>query len=86
MREVGIDLSNESPKLVDEEALRRADIVVTMGCGDSCPVQPGKRRMDWNIEDPKGKSIKDVRVIREEIRVRVESLVSELRVGDPRPL
>lgn len=85
MREVGVDLSKESPKLLDEEALRRADIVVTMGCGDSCPVQPGKRRMDWNIEDPMGKGIEDVRGIRDEIRVRVESLVSELTVGDPRP-
>ncbi len=78
MKEVGLDISEESPtKLTDEMGLR-ADVIVTMGCGDACPVYPGKRYLDWELEDPKGKDLATVRRIRDQIRVLVGSLVDEL--------
>jgi arsenate reductase len=80
MKEVGLDISNESPKKLTEEMGRRADVIVTMGCGDACPVYLGKRYLDWELEDPAGKSVDTVRLIREEIRQRVDALIRELRV------
>jgi protein-tyrosine-phosphatase len=78
MRELGIDLADREPKLLTREAAERADVVVTMGCGDECPYIPGKRYLDWDLEDPKGKPIEAVRRTRDEIAKRVEQLVREL--------
>jgi arsenate reductase len=78
MAEVGIDLSAASPKKLTDEMAARADVIVTMGCGDSCPVYPGKRYLDWELPDPAGKSLDEVRPIRDEIDVRVEALIAEL--------
>jgi arsenate reductase len=78
MREVGLDISSESPRRLTEEMGRRADVIVTMGCGDACPVYLGKRYEDWELDDPNGKDLNAVRVIRDEIRDRVKELVSEL--------
>ncbi|MEX2102908.1 MAG: arsenate reductase ArsC [Gaiellaceae bacterium] len=78
LAEVGIDISAEVPKGLTDEAVREADAVVTMGCGDACPVYPGKRYLDWELEDPAGKSLEDVRRIRDEIDRRVRALADEL--------
>ncbi len=78
MRELGIDLSSEVPRGLTEELAREADVVVTMGCGDECPFIPGKRYLDWNLQDPKGRPIEAVRATRDEIARRVERLVAEL--------
>jgi arsenate reductase (thioredoxin) len=78
MTEVGIDISKELPKPLTHEAVRDADAVVTMGCGDSCPVFPGKRYLDWDLPDPAGKSVEQVRPIREEIDRRVRLLLDDL--------
>jgi protein-tyrosine-phosphatase len=75
LREVGIDVSHEFPKPLSDNAVRAADVVVTMGCGDACPVYPGKRYEDWEIDDPEGKSLADVRRIRDEIDARVRALL-----------
>ena len=78
MAEVGIDISRERPKSWTDETIRAADVIVTMGCGDSCPVFPGKRYIDWELPDPAGRPIEEVRAIRDEIRARVEQLVTNL--------
>lgn len=78
MAEVGIDISLEYPKPLTEEVVRAADAVITMGCGDACPVYPGKRYEDWVLDDPAGQGIDSVRIIRDEIKQRVEHLLSEL--------
>jgi arsenate reductase len=78
LAEVGIDISAEVPKGLTNDAVREADAVVTMGCGDACPVYPGKRYLDWELEDPAGKSLEDVRRIRDEIDRRVRALTDEL--------
>jgi len=78
MRELGIDLADRTPKLLTREAAEHADVVVTMGCGDECPYIPGKRYLDWNLEDPKGKPLDQVRRTRDEIAARVRALVAEL--------
>ncbi len=78
MAEVGIDLSREAPKPLTEQTLRSADVVVTMGCGDSCPIFPGKRYLDWDLDDPAGKSLPEVRAIRNEIDARVRHLIADL--------
>ena len=78
MNELGIDLSSRRPKRLSRVLAEQADVVVTMGCGDSCPYIPGKRYIDWELPDPKGRSVDDVRAIRDEIRARVEALVAEL--------
>lgn len=78
MAEVGLDISSESPTKLTEELGLRADVIVTMGCGDACPVYLGTRYEDWVLDDPHGKDLASVRVIRDEIRGRVEALVSEL--------
>jgi len=78
MHEVGVDLSGASPKVLTDDAVQRADVVVTMGCGDACPVYPGKRYEDWTVDDPAGQDIATVRRIRDEIDARVRALVAEL--------
>jgi arsenate reductase len=80
MREVGIDLSAEVPKRLSDDAVRGADVVVTMGCGDACPIYPGKRYEDWELTDPAGKTVEEVRPIRDEIDRRVRALLAELDV------
>ena len=78
MREVGIDITGFTPQKFTDELLHRVDVVVTMGCGDTCPYVPGKRYIDWPLDDPKGQPLEVVRRIRDDIRSRVESLVAEL--------
>ena len=78
MAEIGLDLSREFPKPVTDEAVQAADVVITMGCGDACPIYPGKRYEDWALNDPKGKSVEQVRPIRDEIEGRVRALLAEL--------
>ncbi len=78
MREVGIDISHGIPSLLTTDAVQEADVVVTMGCGDACPIFPGKRYEDWELDDPAGQEIDAVRPIRDEIRRRVETLLAEL--------
>jgi protein-tyrosine-phosphatase len=78
MEEIGVDLSEEFPKPLTDEFVRAADAVITMGCGDACPIYPGKRYEDWELEDPAGKDIETVRRIRDEIDGRVRTLLSEL--------
>lgn len=78
MAEVGIDISKNSPKVLTTGAVEQSDAVITMGCGDVCPFYPGKRYEDWVLDDPAGQGIESVRVIRDEIKVRVEALLAEL--------
>ena len=78
MRELGIDLSGRTPRKLDDELARWADVVVTMGCGDECPYIPGKRYIDWDLPDPKGRPIEEVRATRDDIAARVDGLVREL--------
>jgi protein-tyrosine-phosphatase len=80
IEELGLDLSQEFPKPLTDEVVEAADVVITMGCGDACPVYPGKRYLDWDLRDPAGQPIEVVREIRDEIRGRVESLLRELGV------
>ena len=83
MREVGVDLSSQSPKFLSDELARTATLLVTMGCGEACPVVPGLRRADWPLEDPKGKPVERVREIRDEVRDRVSRLLAEEGWGLP---
>lgn len=78
MAEVGIDISKENPKALTDQAVRAADVVITMGCGDACPFYPGKRYLDWELPDPAGRSLEEVRPIRDEIDRLIHSLVAEL--------
>jgi arsenate reductase (thioredoxin) len=78
MEEVGIDISAEQPKKLENEMVRKSDVVITMGCGDACPIYPGKRYEDWELEDPAGKDLETVRRIRDEIAGRVDELVADL--------
>ena len=78
MREAGIDISRERPKPLRDPAVRQADVVITMGCGDACPVYPGKRYEDWELDDPAGLPLEKVRPIRDEIERRVRGLLEEL--------
>jgi arsenate reductase (thioredoxin) len=80
MRELGIDIGGEFPKPWTDEIVRAADVVVTMGCGDACPIFPGKRYEDWELDDPEGKDVSGVRLIRDEIGERVRSLLASLDV------
>lgn len=81
MHEEGIDISQNTPAMLDVEDVRQSDVVITMGCGDACPVFPGKRYEDWELDDPAGQDIDSVRRIRDDIRVRIEKLVVELVEG-----
>ncbi|GGM09847.1 arsenate reductase ArsC [Nakamurella endophytica] len=78
MAEVGIDIATEVPKQLTTDAVRASDVVITMGCGDACPIFPGKRYEDWALDDPAGQGIDAVRPIRDDIRARVETLIAEL--------
>jgi len=78
MQELGIDISAERPKKLEDGMVRKADVVITMGCGDACPIYPGKRYEDWELEDPAGKDLETVRRIRDEIRKRVATLARSL--------
>jgi arsenate reductase len=78
MREVGVDISSQQPKVLTTDAVQASDVVITMGCGDACPIFPGKQYLDWDLPDPAGKGVEAVRPIRDEIRTRVESLLKEL--------
>jgi protein-tyrosine-phosphatase len=78
MAEVGVDIAGEQPKVLTTESVQASDVVITMGCGDACPFFPGKRYEDWKLDDPAGQGIEAVRVIRDEIRGRVEALIASL--------
>ena len=78
MREVGIDITAEQPKLLTTDAVQDADVVITMGCGDTCPIFPGKRYEDWQLDDPAGQGLDAVRTIRDDIEQRVRTLIAEL--------
>jgi protein-tyrosine-phosphatase len=78
MAELGVDMSQQFPKPLTEEAVRAADVVITMGCGDACPIYPGKRYEDWDLEDPAGKDLDTVRRIRDQLDTRVQALVAQL--------
>ena len=80
MAEVGIDISGQQPKVLTTDAVEASDVVITMGCGDACPVFPGKRYLDWQLEDPAGKGVESVRPIRDEIGTRIRGLLGELGV------
>jgi len=82
LRERGLDPSREFPKPLTDETARSADVIVTMGCGDTCPVYPGKRYIDWDLEDPAGKPVEQVRPIVDDIDARVRALLSELTASD----
>ena len=78
MAEEGIDISENTPKVLTVEAVRESDVVITMGCGDACPIFPGKRYEDWELEDPAGKDLETVRRVRDDIRGRIENLLAEI--------
>ena len=78
MAELGIDIAAEQPKLLTTDAVQASDVVITMGCGDACPIFPGKRYEDWELDDPTGQDLDAVRSIRDDIRARIEQLVTEL--------
>jgi arsenate reductase len=78
MAELGIDIAHEVPKILTTESVQESDVVITMGCGDTCPFFPGKRYEDWVLEDPAGQGIEPVRVIRDEIKRRVTELLAEI--------
>ncbi len=83
MAEAGIDISDQRPKVLTTDAVEASDVVITMGCGDACPVFPGKRYLDWQLEDPAGRSVESVRPIRDEIERRIRGLLAELGVSAP---
>ena len=83
MGEIGIDIAEEHPKPLDDGSVRASDVVITMGCGDACPIYPGTHHEDWDLEDPKGKSLEQVRPIRDEIDRRVRALLDEILPGAP---
>ncbi|GGT53904.1 arsenate reductase [Streptomyces kurssanovii] len=78
MAELGIDIADQKPKVLTTEAVQASDYVITMGCGDACPIFPGKKYLDWALEDPAGKGVESVRPIRDEIKARIEALVAEI--------
>jgi arsenate reductase len=78
MAEVGVDIADQRPKVLTTEAVEASDVVISMGCGDTCPVFPGKRHLDWDLDDPAGKGVEAVRPIRDEIERRVRQLLAEL--------
>ena len=78
MAEVGIDISDQRPKILTTDAVQTSDVVITMGCGDACPIYPGKRYLDWDLEDPAGQGVEAVRPIRDEIKTRIQALLGDL--------
>jgi protein-tyrosine-phosphatase len=85
MKEVGIDISAEIPKVLTLEAVQASDVVITMGCGDACPIFPGKRYLDWKLDDPAGQGLDAVRPIRDQIKGRITGLLAELDVQQSEP-
>ena len=83
MAEVGIDIADQQPKMLTTDAVQASDVVVTMGCGDACPIFPGKRYQDWKLDDPAGQGIDSVRPIRDSIRTRVQTLIDQLLPPGP---
>jgi arsenate reductase len=83
MREVGIDITAQTPKRLEHKTAQDSDVIITMGCGDTCPIFPGKRYEDWKLDDPAGKGVEDVRPIRDEIRLRIENLLADLIPSAP---
>ncbi|WOP13970.1 arsenate reductase ArsC [Streptomyces cyaneofuscatus] len=81
MNEVGIDISAEVPKVLTTQAVQASDVVITMGCGDACPVFPGKKYLDWKLDDPAGQGVEAVRPIRDEIQARITALLADLLPG-----
>ena len=81
MREVGIDITDQQPKILEYDTVESSDVIVTMGCGDACPYFPGKRYEDWKLDDPAGQGVEAVRPIRDEIKVRIEKLLADLVPG-----
>jgi arsenate reductase (thioredoxin) len=84
MNELGVDMSQQVPKRLTDEFVTAADVVITMGCGDTCPIYPGKRYEDWEVEDPAGKSVDEVRAIRDDLDGRVRRLIAELAAVAPK--
>jgi protein-tyrosine-phosphatase len=82
MAEIGIDLAGAQPELLTSDAVEASDVVITMGCGDTCPIFPGKRYLDWQLPDPAGKCIDEVRPIRDEIEIRVQTLIASLSLDE----
>jgi arsenate reductase (thioredoxin) len=78
MKEVGVDISEQKPKILTTEAVQASDYVITMGCGDACPVFPGKKYLDWTLDDPAGRGVDAIRPIRDEIKTRIEALITEI--------
>ncbi|EAL90937.1 arsenate reductase ArsC [Aspergillus fumigatus Af293] len=78
MREEGVDITDQKPKILSTDAVRASDVVITMGCGDACPFFPGKRYLNWELDDPAGQSLDAIRPIRDEIRHRIENLINEI--------
>ena len=78
MSEIGLDIAKEFPKPITDESVRAADVVITMGCGDACPIYPGTKHLDWDLADPAGRTVEDVRPVRDEIARRVRELLQEL--------
>ncbi len=85
MQEVGVDIADQQPKILTTDAVQASDVVITMGCGDACPIFPGKRYEDWKLDDPAGQGIESVRPIRDDIRVRVQTLLTELLPAGSQP-
>ena len=83
MREIGVDLSGRTPRTLTRELAEEADVIVTMGCGDGCPHVPGKQRVDWDLPDPQGRPVEEVRAVRDEIERRVSELAVRLGPGSP---
>jgi arsenate reductase len=81
MAEVGIDITGQRPRVLTSAAVEASDVVITMGCGDACPVFPGKRYLDWALEDPAGKGVESVRPIRDEIEIRIRGLLTGLGIA-----
>lgn len=82
MREVGIDIAGAQPRLLTTDAVKQADLLITMGCGDACPIFPGKRYLDWQLTDPAGQPLEVVRTVRDDIKAQVQALIDELLVAE----
>lgn len=85
MAEEGIDISAEQPKVLTTDSVRASDVVITMGCGDTCPIFPGKRYEDWELDDPAGQGVEATRIIRDDIKSRIQHLIAELDATAPQP-
>ena len=84
MAEVGIDIAGAQPKKLSDDAVQASDVVITMGCGDACPIYPGRRYLDWDLPDPAGLSMAGVRAVRDDIDSRVRTLLAEIEISSPK--